>query len=169
MTKPCLGPDPNPRPPKFQVPANACDCHSHVIAPQEVYPYVPERSYTPPPAPLEAYKQMHAVLVELQQASAYEQTARLWWLAAGLVEALLDRGLEVTNYTRQLLGHVDRQIKELIDAGETAFCDLVSEVLLKDMLFNLTRAGGSAGRVGEIRTAYDLDGPGSEAAREAAS
>jgi chemosensory pili system protein ChpA (sensor histidine kinase/response regulator) len=111
---------------------------------------------------------MHAVLVQLQQASAYEQTARLWWLSAGLIEALLDSGLEATNYTRQLLGHVDRQIKQLIDVGETAFCDLVSEVLLKDMLFNLTRASGASSRVGEIRVAYGLDGPESEAARDAA-
>ncbi len=62
MTTPCLSPDPNPRPPKFSMPADACDCHAHVIAPAEVHPYVPERSYTPPPAPLEAYQAMHRAL-----------------------------------------------------------------------------------------------------------
>ena len=62
MTKPCLGPDPNPRPPKFPMPPGACDCHAHVIAAPEVYPYVPERSYTPPPATLEAYQALHRVL-----------------------------------------------------------------------------------------------------------
>ena len=113
-------------------------------------------------------EQMHAVLVKLQQASAYEQTARLWWLAAGLVEALLNRSLDATNYTRQLLGHVDRQIKQLIDDGETAFCGLVSEVLLKDMLFNLTRADDSSGRVGEIGEIYGLDDRGVQAVRDAA-
>ena len=62
MTKPCLGPDPNPRPPKFPMPPGACDCHAHVFAAPEVYPYVPERSYTPPPATLEAYQALHRVL-----------------------------------------------------------------------------------------------------------
>ena len=62
MTTPCLGPDPAPRPPRFTVPAGACDCHAHVIAPPEVYPFVPERSYTPPPAPLSAYQALHRVL-----------------------------------------------------------------------------------------------------------
>ncbi len=62
MTQPCLAPDPNPCPPKFQMPAGACDCHAHVIGPPARYPFVPERSYTPPDALLEDYKSLHKVL-----------------------------------------------------------------------------------------------------------
>jgi predicted TIM-barrel fold metal-dependent hydrolase len=62
MTKACLGPDPNPRPPKFSVPAMACDCHAHVLGPPEKYPYVAERSYTPPTALLEDYQALHRTL-----------------------------------------------------------------------------------------------------------
>ena len=62
MTTPCLAPDPAPRPPGFSVPPGACDCHAHVIASPEVHPFVPERSYTPPPAPLTAYQALHRVL-----------------------------------------------------------------------------------------------------------
>ena len=62
MTTPCLAPDPNPRPPGFSMPAGACDTHAHVIADPGDHPYVPERSYTPPPAPLEAYQALHRSL-----------------------------------------------------------------------------------------------------------
>lgn len=62
MTTPCLGPDPRPHPPGFKMPASACDTHSHVIGPPELYPYVPERSYTPPDALLEDYKALHRAL-----------------------------------------------------------------------------------------------------------
>ena len=62
MTKPCLGPDPNPRPPKFAMPAGACDCHAHVLGPPDQYRYVPERSYTPPTALLVDYQALHQVL-----------------------------------------------------------------------------------------------------------
>lgn len=62
MTRPCLGPLENPSAPQHTLPPGACDCHAHVIAPQEVQPFVPERDYTPPPASLEAYKAMHKVL-----------------------------------------------------------------------------------------------------------
>ena len=54
----CAGAAPNPRPPRFPVPADACDCHAHVFGPVSRYPYVPQRTYTPPDAPLSAYRRM---------------------------------------------------------------------------------------------------------------
>jgi len=49
-------------PPAFSMPEGATDSHAHVIDPPADYPYVPDRSYDPAPAPLEAYKAMHAAL-----------------------------------------------------------------------------------------------------------
>ena len=62
MTIPCLGPIPDLAPPRFAMPKGATDTHSHVIGLPPEYPFVPERSYTPPEAPLSAYKAMHAAL-----------------------------------------------------------------------------------------------------------
>ncbi len=62
MTKPCLGPDPDPRPPKKPLPAKSCDCHSHIIGPLQRYGFVPQRSYTPPPALLDDYQALHRTL-----------------------------------------------------------------------------------------------------------
>ncbi len=58
----CLGPDPEPRAPKFAMPKGATDCHAHVIGPPDTYPYVPERSYTPPDALLGEYQKLHSIL-----------------------------------------------------------------------------------------------------------
>ncbi|MFO0254896.1 MAG: amidohydrolase family protein [Betaproteobacteria bacterium] len=44
----CAGPDFNPRPPKFRMPALACDTHAHVMGPAARYDYSPARVYTPP-------------------------------------------------------------------------------------------------------------------------
>lgn len=38
---------PNPSKPKFQVPAGAVDAHCHVFGPGDVFPFAPERKYTP--------------------------------------------------------------------------------------------------------------------------
>jgi predicted TIM-barrel fold metal-dependent hydrolase len=54
----CAAADPNPKKPHFVLPAGACDCHAHILWPQDVYPYTPNRTYTPPEASLSSYTEM---------------------------------------------------------------------------------------------------------------
>lgn len=55
----CPGPDPKPHgPTRFSVPAGAVDAHAHVIGLPPAYPFMPNRSYTPPEAPGAAYVAM---------------------------------------------------------------------------------------------------------------
>jgi len=51
----CAAADPAPRPARFRPPAGAVDCHFHVFGPADRFPYRPDRTYTPPDAPLSAY------------------------------------------------------------------------------------------------------------------
>ena len=53
------GPDPNPKKPGLQLPPGACDAHCHVFGPGAVFPYHPNRAYTPPDAPKQALKALH--------------------------------------------------------------------------------------------------------------
>src|ERR1700734_4419065 len=45
--------DPNPSKPGFVPPPGAVDAHCHVFGPGDVFPYAPERKYTPTDAPKE--------------------------------------------------------------------------------------------------------------------
>lgn len=58
----CAPPDPAPRPSRITPPSASCDCHAHVFGPVDQYPYVADRSYTPPEASFEAYRTMLSVL-----------------------------------------------------------------------------------------------------------
>lgn len=58
----CQGPDPEPRPAHFAVPADACDCHAHVFGPPSRYPYRPGRRYTPAAAGAAEYGHVLATL-----------------------------------------------------------------------------------------------------------
>ena len=58
MTRPCLPPDPNTRTPIFRAPPGACDCHAHVFGPSSEFPYVEQRSFTPPDALVDTYLRM---------------------------------------------------------------------------------------------------------------
>ncbi len=42
-----------PHKPKFQLPPGAVDAHCHVFGPGDVFPYAPQRKYTPTDAPKE--------------------------------------------------------------------------------------------------------------------
>lgn len=48
-----LGPHPSPRRPAFKPPPGAVDAHCHVFGPGAIFPYAPERKYTPTDAPKE--------------------------------------------------------------------------------------------------------------------
>ena len=60
--KSCLPPDPNPVKPRLVLPPGACDAHCHVFGPASKFPYAPDRAYTPPDAPVETLRRLHAHL-----------------------------------------------------------------------------------------------------------
>ncbi len=61
-TKSCPPPDPHPKTPRFDLPSGACDAHCHVFGPADRFPYAPERSYTPPDAPVARLRALHRTL-----------------------------------------------------------------------------------------------------------
>lgn len=55
---PCMPPVADTRAPKIPTPAGGCDTHFHIFGPSDKFPFAPERSYTPPDAPLEKLLKM---------------------------------------------------------------------------------------------------------------
>ena len=62
MIPTCRPPDPDTRTPAYTPPPGACDAHCHVFGPGDTYPYAPDRSYTPPDAPLARLKELQGIL-----------------------------------------------------------------------------------------------------------
>ncbi|WP_342452520.1 amidohydrolase family protein [Pararoseomonas baculiformis] len=60
--KTCKGPDPDTRKPAYKLPPGSVDAHCHVFGPGDQFPYAPDRSYTPPDAPVEDLRRVHAIL-----------------------------------------------------------------------------------------------------------
>lgn len=58
----CKAPDPNTRKPAYRAPPGATDAHCHIFGPGERYPYAPDRTYTPPDAPLADFKKLQGTL-----------------------------------------------------------------------------------------------------------
>jgi len=58
----CKPPDPDTHTPKFRPPPGSCDAHCHIFGPGDRYPYAPDRTYTPPDAPLSRFAQLQSIL-----------------------------------------------------------------------------------------------------------
>src|SRR3954462_775387 len=61
MDAPCPPPR-APSRPRVETPRDACDTHCHVFGPASRFPYAADRSYTPPDAPVEKLRALHAHL-----------------------------------------------------------------------------------------------------------
>lgn len=76
----CPGPDPNPRIPRLKAPPGTTDTHFHILGPAALYPYTPEREYTPPDALPSACRQLFQTLdiqrAVLVQPSVYKHDNR---------------------------------------------------------------------------------------------
>ena len=69
-----------PTPPVFEVPRNACDCHTHIFGPVETFPFSRKRLYTPGDASIDDLNALHralhidhVVIVQFESAEAIEQ------------------------------------------------------------------------------------------------
>lgn len=78
--KPCQPPRAVIKKPSLAVPPLACDCHAHILGPPSKYPYVKDRSYTPPDALPSDFLRMLGVLgmerMVVVQASCYGEDNR---------------------------------------------------------------------------------------------
>src|SRR4051812_43563175 len=75
-------------PVNFDVPAGACDCHTHIHGDPEKFPFFAGRAYTPPPAPPEdmaaLHKALHMQRVVIVTPSVYgaDNSATIFGIAA---------------------------------------------------------------------------------------
>lgn len=106
------------------------------------------------PAPL---KHMQKVIARLEEISRAEPLVQLWWVTGGVLDALIERGLEANAAIESLFGQVDRQIKRLIELGEAEWALLPPHELVKSLLYHLAHARATGARVQELKRAFRLD------------
>jgi predicted TIM-barrel fold metal-dependent hydrolase len=115
MTPLCPAPDLNPRSPRFKAPLGATDTHLHIFGPEERYPFVSDRRFTPPYVSVESYLRLQRTLglsrAVLVQPSSYGTDNR----------RQLDAASEMDIPTRVIVvvspSVTDREIDDLYRAG----------------------------------------------------
>jgi len=102
--------------PKLRVPPLSCDCHAHILGPPSRFPYVPDRSYTPPDALPEDYLRMLGTLgierMIVVQASCYGEDNRRTAAAVKELGPHRARGVAMVGATI-----TEAELQALDDAG----------------------------------------------------
>ncbi len=107
--------------------------------------------------PAGSLKKMAAVLRELQNTCHSIAAQRLWWVVGGIVESLIDKGLQNSSALKMLLGQVDREIKRLIKNGESAIDTAESSDLIKNCLYYTATATSTGPRVTTLKQVFSLE------------
>ena len=84
---------------------------------------------------------------------------RLWWIAAGVLEGL-DHGM-LKNHAaevRQLIGRVDRSIRQLIEQGEETLQGGDADDLARKLLYIVAQSKQRSPQMVQLAQTYNLDG-----------
>ena len=85
-----------------------------------------------------------------------EAPRRLFWIAAGTLDALGKNVFSASKPLKQVLAKVEREIKRLADGGDAAFRTDPPLELTKQLLYFVAQEGTDQGRIGEIRETFGL-------------
>jgi len=98
-----------------------------------------------------------AILDRVRTMCVQIDARRLFWVGAAALEGVLFKGLDASVALKLLIGRVDRELKRLIDAGESAFSSAPPNDLTKGLLYYVAQSKVASQRVAELRQVYKLD------------
>ncbi|KFN47633.1 hypothetical protein N790_07665, partial [Arenimonas malthae CC-JY-1] len=85
-----------------------------------------------------------------------EHARRLFWVAAGTLDALARNAFEAGKPLKQALAKVEQEIKRLAEGGDAAFRSDPPLELTRQLLYFVAHAPTDNGRIGEIREVFGL-------------
>ncbi len=104
-----------------------------------------------------AIRDLADVCEQLVAITAAEPARRLFWVAAGTLDALAKAAFEVSRPLKQTLAKVEREIKRLALEGDAGFRSSPPLELTRQLLYYVAHAPTDQGRIGEIRRIFGLD------------
>src|SRR5215468_6386956 len=96
------------------------------------------------------------VSIGLERAASSDQVKQLWTVMSAVLTAIRAGGLEATVTLKRLIGQADRQLKRLIDGGESALVNAPPVDLINSLLYYVARATSEDTRIQKLRETYGL-------------
>lgn len=105
-------------------------------------------------APLAA---IAGIFDELEARANLGAIEQLFWVAGGLVETLIDGGLNASGEAKKHLTRIDQLIKRIVDGADKTQVRTACEARTRAMLFDLARAATRGPKAVALRRAFALD------------
>jgi chemosensory pili system protein ChpA (sensor histidine kinase/response regulator) len=106
---------------------------------------------------LDSTKDLIEVCEQLVPITHAESARRLFWVAAGTLDAYVKGSIQRSVSLKQSLAKVEREIKRLADGGDVAFRNDPPIELTRQLLYFVAHEGSNEGRIAEIRQVFGLD------------
>ncbi len=97
------------------------------------------------------------VAVNLMVLNQSRRLRALWWITAGLADALEHHRLEHSVAVKMLMGRMEREIRRFGELGETAFDAAIADELFKNLLYYVGLAESGSDLADRVKAAYKLD------------
>jgi hypothetical protein len=110
-----------------------------------------------PKQAVEGLKFIYTVMQRLQQATGTAPVSKVWWITEGIVEALLQKGLEINNAILNLLKQLDVLIKQIVEHGNAALRAAPPKALLTNLLYFAAHAHSQGKQITEVKKIFQLE------------
>jgi chemosensory pili system protein ChpA (sensor histidine kinase/response regulator) len=94
---------------------------------------------------------------KLQQATGTAPMTKVWWITEGLLEALLQKGLELNNTMINLLKQMDALIKLVAEQGNAALKAPPPKALLNNLLYLAAHARSKGKQITAVKDTFNLN------------
>ncbi|HAB08142.1 MAG TPA: hybrid sensor histidine kinase/response regulator, partial [Alcanivorax sp.] len=100
---------------------------------------------------------MRKVFAKLEQVTGEAARGPLWRIADALVEGLQEDAIALGTSVKQMLGQIDRTLRELAADGVDSLERPAPTELLKNLLYYVAKADHDSPRIREVRAGFRLD------------
>jgi chemosensory pili system protein ChpA (sensor histidine kinase/response regulator) len=110
-----------------------------------------------PKQPEKGLKFLYTVMQHLQQATGAAPVSKVWWITEGIVEALLQKGLEINKSIFNLLKQLDALINHIVQHGNAALRADPPKTLLTNLLYFAAHARSKGSQITAVKTTFQLN------------
>ncbi len=110
-----------------------------------------------PKEPTAGLKFLYTVMQHLRQATGNAPISLFWWVTEGILEALLQKGLQINKYIFNLLKQLVPLINQVAQHGNAALHKNIPTDLLRNLLYVAGHASSEGQQIKAIKTTFQLN------------